>query len=305
MKLDWDKRNSISRTPFRYGMRCFITRSPVTWQIGRAKKCCASTSSLILSAGTFRFGKTTKLSCLYHPIWLFNWVAARPTIEHGLCTEILRQLRLDTVIIRAKADVKESSDKWLMGVVIERQVYLYDLRLGLPVRNSDGETTATLAQIVDHPEWLTQMSANETYRLTVVDLREPSVSGVANPNVWCRRMHNLEQVLPAASVCVLYDPVVNEDGRSGTLQRIATNGNFSIDSLKRWQYPRQQAAASTSSDRKNRSRKMRRSGHAVQRPVSRSPWKDGKPVVGSRKASCNGIEPTNCWGSFPKRQSDI
>lgn len=156
---------------------------------------------------------------------------------------ILRQLRIDAVILRTKSDVKGTSEKWLLGVVVEGQVYLFDTRLGLPIASGDTdkqESVATLSQIVSHPDWLDMMSASEPYRLTAQDLEAVDTFVISESNFWCRRMHNLEQYLPASDVCIIYDPLSDEDGRQGLLQRISRGGNWPIESLKLWPYPRAQ-----------------------------------------------------------------
>ncbi len=159
--------------------------------------------------------------------------------------EILRQLRIDTVILRPKSDVKGTSEKWLLGVIVEGQISLYDVRLGMPVWNQeagDAESAATLSQIVAHPEWLEQMAVNEPYRLTAEDLKDLDVFVMTESSFWCRRMYNLEQVLPTTDVCVIYDPVSDDNDRSGLLQRVAKAGNWPKESLKLWPYPRVQQA---------------------------------------------------------------
>ena len=134
---------------------------------------------------------------------------------------ILRQLRIDSVILRPKSDVKGTSDKWLLGVVVDEKIYLFDVRLGLPVASGESgsqESIATLDQIVAHPEWLDAMAVNEPYRITAKDLEAFDVFVISESNFWCRRMHNLEQYLPASDVCIIYDPLSDEDGRQGLLQ---------------------------------------------------------------------------------------
>ena len=160
-----------------------------------------------------------------------------------IIAEILRQLRIDTVILRPRSDVKGTTDNWLLGALVEGGVYLFDVRLGLPILNGvTGQTSAasTLAEIVAHPEWLELMSANEPYRITPKDLQDPDIFVISEGNLWCRRMHNLEQFLPASDVCVLYDPLSDEDGRAGLLQRVSKVGNWPVESLKLWPYPRRQ-----------------------------------------------------------------
>ena len=159
-----------------------------------------------------------------------------------VCSAILRQLRLDSCIIRAKSDTKESTDKWLFGVGVEAKVYLYDMHLGLPVSN--GDSTATLADIATHPEWLEQMSAQGRYRLTNDDLRDPAIFLIPDPQRWCHRMKSLEQVLPAKYSCFLYDPLTESDGNQGVLRRVSETYHWPVESLKQWRFPRRQTELS-------------------------------------------------------------
>ena len=160
-----------------------------------------------------------------------------------ICSEILKQLRVDSIVIRPKSAKKTGGENWLFGVLVEGQVYLFDMQLGLPITadsNTNNASIATLAEIVSHPEWLEQMSVNEPYRLTVDDLREPAIYLITNANFWCYRMYNLEQVLPPSDLCVLYDPLMDEAGRIGQLNRVAKFGGWPVESLKSWTYPRLQ-----------------------------------------------------------------
>ena len=168
-----------------------------------------------------------------------------------VCSEILTQLRLDSIILRQKADVKETSNKWLLGVVIEQKVYLFDLYLGLPVgvenQNADSKP-APLDQVISQPALLERLAINEPYRMTVDDLREATVFVVGNPNSWCQRMSRLEEALPTTDACVLYSPLIDGDGSGGKLKRIAMAGGWAVDSLKLWQFPQRQHEASRKFD---------------------------------------------------------
>ena len=161
-----------------------------------------------------------------------------------ISSEVLKQLRIDSIVLRPKSAKKTSGENWLFGVLVEGQVYLFDMLLGLPITtgaSTNGTSIATLAEIVSHPEWLEQMSVNEPYRLTIDDLREATIYLITNANFWPYRMHNLEQVLPPSDLCILYDPLMDEEGRIGQLNRVAKFGGWSVESLKSWAYPRLQA----------------------------------------------------------------
>lgn len=158
----------------------------------------------------------------------------------SVCAEILRQLKVDSVIVRAKSDEKETTDKWLFGVIISGKTYLYDLSLGVPVANGSTDETApavSLDQLVQHPEFLELMGVDSAYRLTVDDLKEPNVYVAFNPTALCRRMQSLEQALPTSDACRLYDPLIDSSGKSGALERIAAATGVATDRLKPWKYP--------------------------------------------------------------------
>ncbi|WP_010584742.1 tetratricopeptide repeat protein [Schlesneria paludicola] len=168
-----------------------------------------------------------------------------------ICAEILTQLRLDALILRQKADTKETTNKWLLGVVIEQNVYLFDLYLGLPVGIADQNPTSPLVplnQLIAQPELLERLAVNEPYRLTADDLRDATVHVISSPNSWCARMNRLEEALPTTDACVLYSPLIDREGNGGKLSRIATAGNWPVDSLKLWQFPHRQTEASRKPD---------------------------------------------------------
>lgn len=162
-------------------------------------------------------------------------------------SEILRQLRIDSIVITPKSDPKASGDKWLLGVPVEGAVYLFDVKLGLPVMKPAGDhpgSPATLTDVIEHPEWLEHSFGTDADRITAGDLENPNVFVMSNPNFWSRRMYFLEQVLPASDICVIYDPLSDEDGRSGLLKRISQVGKWPVEDLKLWPHPRRQFAES-------------------------------------------------------------
>lgn len=63
---------------------------------------------------------------------------------------LARQQQLDVVLLAApgdKPDAKPSDLKILLaGVIVDKQLYLFDPRIGAPIRTKDGMQTATLAQ---------------------------------------------------------------------------------------------------------------------------------------------------------------
>lgn len=156
-----------------------------------------------------------------------------------LAAEILRQMRIDSVIVRGKSEAKLSNDKWLFGVILDQQVYLYDLRLGVAVFGGSitPASVAKLSEVPTHPEWLNQMSTSAAYRISAESLKEPVFFAIATPGFWCPRMQRLEQSLPPSDSCVVYDPVQANQQESSQLQRLSMGTGVPIDEIRLWPHP--------------------------------------------------------------------
>ena len=169
-----------------------------------------------------------------------------------ICASILKQLRIDSVIVRPSAESKPADEAWLFGVLLNDRVHLFDPRLGIAVPSSADAAAinsrpATLDEIASHPEWLQVLSAraDQPYSIEVDSLKDPQVTPIVETGFWSRRMSRLEQVLPTEDSCVLFDPPVDELGRPGMLKRLqAACPTVKADSLKPWPYPERQREAS-------------------------------------------------------------
>lgn len=164
-----------------------------------------------------------------------------------VCGALLKQLHIDSVVVRpADAD----NDAWLLGVILNQQIYLFDPRMGIALPATADPAAkpgrpATLEEIVSHPEWLQPLAlrADQPYAIDADGLKDAHLQPIVESDYWSPRMKQLESVLPANDLCVLYDPVVDEAGRSGLLSRLQKVAPSKADQLKPWQYPRQQIIA--------------------------------------------------------------
>ncbi len=154
----------------------------------------------------------------------------RPFDRAMVFGEILRQLRLDSVVLYPSGAL-EADSPWLMGVLLDGKVYLFDPRLGLPIPNGDAPKTgritqpATLEEILAHPEWLTPLAArsDQPFEPSVEQLQSAQV-GVLTPVMgWSARMWRLEQLLPGDQLCVLYDPPAKLGDAPSVFERVATS----------------------------------------------------------------------------------
>ncbi|MBC8116942.1 MAG: tetratricopeptide repeat protein [Candidatus Saccharimonas sp.] len=169
-----------------------------------------------------------------------------------ICASILKQLRIDSVIVRPSAESKPDDEAWLFGVLLNDRVHLFDPRLGIAVPSSVDATAinsrpATLDEIPSHPEWLQFLSAraDQPYSIEADSLKDPQVMPIVETGFWSHRMSRLEQLLPTEDACVLFDPQVNEASRPGMIKRLqAACPMVRADSLKPWPYPERQREAS-------------------------------------------------------------
>lgn len=158
---------------------------------------------------------------------------------------LLRQLRIDSVIVRPPG--QNGVNQWLLGVLLDGKVYLFDPRLGLALPSSDklsqSSLPATLAEIPSHPEWLQQFDVkNDEYPIKAESLKQVDIQPIIEASAWTRRIQQLESVLPAEVLCVLADPLSDEAGRSGILSRLKAVG-WNLEAMKPWPYPQQQRDA--------------------------------------------------------------
>ncbi len=167
-----------------------------------------------------------------------------PEDRAWVCAALLKQLRIDSVIIRPSGDAAADAEAWLLGILLNGHVYLFDPRLGIALPSSSdlqaAGPPATLAEISSHPDWLKSLAirADQPYPIDAEMLKQPAIQPIVESDFWSQRMRHLESVLPAADVCVLYDPLVDESGRAGLLSRLQKGGAaWKLDQMKAWNYP--------------------------------------------------------------------
>jgi len=168
-----------------------------------------------------------------------------PEDRAWVMADILRQLRIDTVIVRADGSAATDPEQWLVGVLLNEKVYLFDTRIGLPIPSTSELTLtpivpATLDQIVEHPEWLQSLALRSdlSYPIDADALKSPKIEPIVEVDFWTSRMHDLESALPAGEVCVLYDPPVDDGDRAGLQSRLkACFPKVAPEAMAPWAYP--------------------------------------------------------------------
>jgi len=121
---------------------------------------------------------------------------------------LARQLRVDVVMLAIDQKTGRARE-WLPAVLLDKQLYLFDPELGLPLPGPGGVGIATLGQVIADPQLLESLDLGEKYRYRVhgADLSHVVALIDASPAFLAQRMKLVEQALDAADQMVLsYSP---------------------------------------------------------------------------------------------------
>jgi len=203
-----------------------------------------------------------------------------PEDRAWIFANMLRQLNLDAVILRPagaasadasstgtppaeqKPDDKEKSggarpgeqkpaDKpWLVGVLLDKQVYLFDMKLGWPVPSpaDQGQSPlvqqpATLAEVLADDGLLRRLDVgvSRPYGLRAEDLKSLRVDLISDSRFWSSRMQALQNILPPVGgrSVVIFDGLGDAGGGKGLLTRVteAGAGAWTAEQISVWPYP--------------------------------------------------------------------
>ena len=170
---------------------------------------------------------------------------------------ILRQLKIDAVILSPKrADTTNVAatggsigSPFLVGVVLNDDVYLFDPRFGLPVRPASGGAAevATLTQVLSEPTLLKQfdLDAGHPSPHSADELREPQVEIVGDSSLFSARMRIVQSQFSGKQASVVSDPLQDVDGNPGLLGRVSKAGakHWQPGAVRLWSYAESQLAA--------------------------------------------------------------
>ncbi len=168
-----------------------------------------------------------------------------------LFSNLLRQLQIDSVILRPAENsgigvTRQPSANWLVGVLLDDHVYLFDMRIGLPIPTDwDQPNTplvrrpATLAEVRANDQLLRQLDLNsgQSYPLHSEALNNVKVELVGNTSLWASRMQRLQTSLSGARSAIIHDGL--GCSQFGLFARIASFGSdkWKKDDIEVWPYP--------------------------------------------------------------------
>src|SRR5580704_11664476 len=191
-------------------------------------------------------------------------VVGRGTAEDRawLFGELLRQAGFDSVIVRPKGSSPAKSSgagssgaapRWLVGVLLDKQVYLFDPTLGWPIPSPEDKGTsatvqkpATLAEVAAQDGLLRKLdiSADKKYRLRASDLKSVQVEIITSNRYSEPRIKRIESFLAGNRSTTVYAPLADAGGRPGLRSRVesAGGGAWKKEDVAVWEYPDKQIA---------------------------------------------------------------
>uniref|UniRef100_A0A7C2JY83 Tetratricopeptide repeat protein n=1 Tax=Schlesneria paludicola TaxID=360056 RepID=A0A7C2JY83_9PLAN len=201
----------------------------------------------------------------HRPITLYELLVigrGSPADRAWVMGAVLKQLRWDLVILHVPgAKFADPEAAWLAGVPQGGEIYLFDLRLGLPVPGAsepgakDAAPPATLSQVLAQPELLQALAArtDQPFEPGVEQLQTAGVAVYSEPTSWSPRMWNVEQLLPGESLCVLYEAPDSLGEAPGVFQRVAQlQKHWSPEQVQLWSYPTEKEAGYREMDERGR-----------------------------------------------------
>lgn len=169
--------------------------------------------------------------------------------------ELLRQTGIDSVILRpASKKAGDATARWLVGALVDKQVYLFDPTLGWPIPSPADkgttpaiESSATLAQVLADDKLFRKLdvSADKPYPLHSADLKSIHVAIITSSRYSSPRIRRLESFLSGDRSVTIYAPLGDTGGRPGLLSRVAGGGAgvWKKEDVAVWDYPDRQTEA--------------------------------------------------------------
>lgn len=174
-----------------------------------------------------------------------------------LFAELLRQRSIDTVILtprRAQRDTNEA-DLLLVGVLLEKDILLFDSQLGMPLpgdvaapKSAVPRLPMTLRQAIGDSELLTTIASDSEGRFswTAPMLAGSQVELICQTQQLSSRMRFLQQGLAGEQSTIVSDPLEDVGDEPGLWKRVAQHpaATWSEDDVAIWSFPETTRGAS-------------------------------------------------------------
>ena len=163
---------------------------------------------------------------------------------------LLRQIHIDSVIVKPISNSKDSDLPYLVGVPIDGELYLFEPEFGVPVAPSFAQDKkpfvsrpATLKELRKDKNLLSQFTLKKEapYPLIDADFSKVRLELIGDTSLWAPRMEPIELSLTRNEQCDLYTAFGNKGTESETslLIRILKNGTLKKEKVTWgvWEFP--------------------------------------------------------------------
>ncbi len=166
--------------------------------------------------------------------------------------ELLRQRNVDSVILSPRRPAGEaeaaSDENFLVGVLFEKDILLFDPTLGLPLTADAADPKSalprlpmSLRQAQRDPNLLAAIAhdSGEKFTLTAAMLEAPQVELICHSEQLSIRMKRLQQELSGENSLIVSDLLEDSEDQPGLWSRVAKHpaAAWSADDVAIWPYP--------------------------------------------------------------------
>ena len=116
---------------------------------------------------------------------------------------LARQMGLEVVVLGFKQD-DGSVREWLPALFVDNQLFLFDLKIGMPIPKVDGAGIATLQHLLENPGIIQRLSVGRTrYGVRRSELSKVVALIEGSPEALSQRMANIESAMTGKTKLVL------------------------------------------------------------------------------------------------------
>ena len=174
---------------------------------------------------------------------------AIPEDRAWIFAELCRQLYLDTIVLGLPAESRSDIPPWIVGVILDGDLLLFDMQLGIPVCKVDDDgrpihplVPASFEEWSQNPACWKLLSPlpERTYPINAEKLLKSSLPLViTHRDLWSVRIKRLQTGLAGRTSIVVYQSLVPDGDDPGTLTRVsrALKEFMSPESIGVWTYP--------------------------------------------------------------------
>jgi len=164
-----------------------------------------------------------------------------PEDRAWIFASLLRQIKIDSVIIRPQSEANEQPkpDAWIMGVLLDEDVYLFDCRLGMPLTSAG--RVATLGEAIAKPALFRRwdIDIDNPYPLRSSDLKKVHADLIGTMCTFSKRMADLQSSLSGDQSVIISDSLLDNYLGPGLVHRVAKGGEayWKPEDIRIWNYP--------------------------------------------------------------------